>query len=123
MDQWLKDLYSKNRFLFWVVIPFCALFILFFGFKDLILKIIVDKSNEELSDAKVKDASLSEKEAFTKQEASTHAEKSREYEKKIGDIEEDEDWNKKRKGSSDISFLATIFFIGILYIAIRSLLR
>jgi flagellar biosynthesis/type III secretory pathway M-ring protein FliF/YscJ len=115
VDQWLSDVYTKNKVLFWVILPFCAIVILFFGFKDLILRIIVEKSNEELAKSKIDDASLSEKEKAAKRAAEDSKKIADSIEEQIKSIEEDEDWNKKRGEISDLGILMIIFALGVIY--------
>lgn len=116
MDEWLKNIYSKNKFLFWVVVPFVGTFLLLTMGRNFISKLIVNVSNEELSNSKIADATLKEKENSAKIAASNHQNASESIDDKIKNIKTDEDWNKKRKGSSDPSVLFVIFSIGIFYI-------
>jgi hypothetical protein len=121
VDEWLKNIYSKNKFLFWVVVPFVSIFLLLTMGRNLISKLIVSASNEELSNSKIADATLKEKESGAKSAASEHQVASEAIDNKIKSIEKDEDWNKKRKGSSDPSVLFVIFSLGVFYIIFKVL--
>lgn len=124
MDSWLENLYSKNKALFWIFLVVGLPFIVLFLFRDLILKIIVQKSNEELLNSKVEDAKISEKESSAKKAALESKRNADDIESKIKLIEKDEDWNKKRKGEvSNLSFLFVIFIFGIIYCVSMAFLR
>ena len=124
MDEWLKNIYSKNKFLFWVVIPFVGIFLLLTMGRNLISKLIVNVSNEEFSDSKIADATLKEKESGAKSAASEHQVASEAIDGQIKNIQkDDEDWNKKRRGSSDPSVLFVIFSLGVFYIIFKVLSR
>jgi hypothetical protein len=122
MDLWLENLYSKNKILFWFLLVVGLPFIVLFLFRDLILKVIVAKSNEELAKSKVDDASLSEKERVAKSSSEDSKKKSDAIETEIDSLKEDEDWNKKRGEVSDLSLLVVIFVLGIIYCVLRSFL-
>ena len=121
MDEWLKNIYSKNKFLFWVVVPFVGVFLLLTMGRNLISRLIVSVSNEELSNSKIADATLKEKEGGAKSAASEHQVASEAIDNKIKSIEKDEDWNKKRRGSSDPSVLFVIFSLGVFYVIFKVL--
>ena len=124
MDKWFEDLYSRNKILFWFLLIFGLPFVVLFLFRDLILKIIVQKSNEELVDSKTENASLSEKERVAKESSEDSKKKADLIEKEIESIEGDEDWNKKRgeKGEiDDLGLLMVIFTVGVCYCLIRAL--
>lgn len=124
MDEWLKNIYSKNKFLFWVVIPFVGIFLLLTMGRNLISKLIVNVSNEEFSDSKIADATLKEKESSAKNAASEREKASEAIDGQIKNIQkDDEDWNKKRRGSSDPSVLFVIFSLGVFYIIFKVLSR
>jgi hypothetical protein len=89
--------------------------------RNLISKLIVSASNEELSNSKIADATLKEKESGAKSAASEHQVASEAIDNKIKSIEKDEDWNKKRKGSSDPSVLFVLFSRGVFYIIFKVL--
>jgi cytochrome c-type biogenesis protein CcmH/NrfG len=115
MDAWLKNLYDKNKVLFWIAFFLLLPAILIFLFRDLILKLIVNKANSELHSAQVSDARLEEKQSAASKEASEHKANAESIQKQIDGLTPDEDWNKKRKGQSDASVLLVIFVLAILY--------
>lgn len=119
MDAWLKDLYLKNKIVFWLVFVLVLPAIILFLFRDLVLKVIVNKANEELSEAKQTDATIKEKERMAKDQAEESKTNADSIEKKIKTIKEDEDWNKKRGEVSELQVLAIIFFLGIFYLVLR----
>jgi flagellar biosynthesis component FlhA len=124
MDKWFEDLYSRNKILFWFLLIFGLPFVVLFLFRDLILKIIVQKSNEELVESKTKDASLSEKERIAKESAESSKKKADSIEKEIDSIKTNEDWNKKRgeKGEiGNLGLLMVVFAVGVSYCLIRAL--
>lgn len=119
MDAWLKDLYSKNKIVFWLVFILVFPAIVLFLFRDLVLKFIVNKANEEFSEAKQTDASVKEKERMAKDQADGSKKEADSIEEKIKTIKEDEDWNKKRGEVSDLQILGIIFLLGIFYLMLR----
>jgi hypothetical protein len=120
MDSWFENLYSKNKILFWFLLIVGFPFVVLFLFRDLILKIIVAKSNEELAKSKIDDVNLSEKERVAKDSSELSKQNADTIEKEIGSIREDEDWNKKRGEVTDLSLLIVIFVLDIAYCVSRS---
>jgi hypothetical protein len=115
MDAWLKDLYSKNRIVFWIVFALVFPAIVLFFFRDLILKLIVGKANDELHSAQVSDAKLEEKQSSATREGSEHKAEADKIEEQVKNLSGDEDWNKKRKGQADSTVLLAIFVLAILF--------
>lgn len=119
MDEWLKNLWVKNRILFWIAFIVVAPILAILMFKDLILKAIVGKANEELGAAKVADATLKEKELASNSNAEELRGAANALESQINKIKDDEDWNKKRGGSTELKVLACLFAIGVVYSVLR----
>lgn len=88
MDQWITNLWTKNKILFFILIPV----ILIFVFKNLIMEYLVGSLRKRVEEAKKQDAKL-EKD-FDK--INDQADKLREEANQNPTIPDDEDWHKKR---------------------------
>ncbi len=92
MDQWIKDLWNKNKLVFILLLPI----VLIVFFKDLIFSYLVKSSNDKVDKTKAKDEELKQKAKAANEQADKAKQEADKLEKEIKDIEGDEDWHRKR---------------------------
>ena len=93
MDEKLKNLFEKNKIVFFLLLPLVLLII----FKDALFSLLVASSRKIFNDAKQKDEKLQKEEVELTAQADKLKAESDQIEKSIGKGSVDEDWNKTYK--------------------------
>lgn len=91
--SWAKDLWSKNKLLFCLLIPLILLVV----FKDLIMDYLIGSSRKLVNKTKEEDQKLKAESDKAQQEANDLKESADNKEEQINNLPEDEDWHKRIK--------------------------
>lgn len=97
----LKELYEKNKILFYILVIVGLPLLILIAFKDIILKIIAGSANKLVTETKQKNEVLKAEQDKANSEANAHKEKADKLEAQANQAqkEDDSDWHKKGKVS------------------------
>lgn len=90
MDQYIKGLWSKNKFFFFLLLPVLALYLL----RDVIFGMIIGDARKVAKEAKKKDDKLQNEQQAAEQAANQAKSEADEIGKEADNVDADEDWHK-----------------------------
>jgi len=92
VDSWIKNLWEKNKIIFFILLPL----VLLVFFKDFILELLIGSARKMANKAKEKDSSLKAEEDKLNNDAEKHKTEADRLNDEIENGKDpDEDWHKK----------------------------